>query len=194
MIVSRCAATLAVTALLVPGGAGVAAAVTGPPAAAPAATTAPLTPAGPQSQQAQHTWTGLIDPVQGLLRPLTCALPPLPPPVPGGGLEVVFDHSFTGQLASHDVTMQAIAPAYTRPSATFDLVSPLDPADGADTNLCYAGITIPGGLAFSGTGGSPSLTLTGLTASLDPSDCTSGRALRDSRGSRSSLPRSAPPG
>ena len=88
--------------------------------------------------------------------------------MPGGGLEVVFDHSFTGELASHNVTMQVIAPAYTRPSATFDLVSPLDPADGTDTNLCYTGVTIPGGITFSSTGGSPSLTFTGLTVSLAP--------------------------
>jgi hypothetical protein len=168
MIVHRCAATLAVTALLVAGTAA-AAAADPPPAAAGPATTTPLTPQGQQGQQGQHSSTGVIDPVQALLRPLTCALPPLPPPVPGGGLEVVFDHSFTGQLASRNVTMEAIAPAYTRPSATFDLVSPLDPADGTDINLCYTGVTIPGGLALSAGGGTPSLTFTGLTVSLDPS-------------------------
>lgn len=166
MIVHRCAATLAVTAVLVSGSAAVAAADTPPPAATPATTTAPLKPAA-QGQQGKD-WTGAIGPVQALLRPLTCALPPLPPPVPGGGLEVVFGHSFTDALASHNVTMQAIAPAYTRPSATFDLVSPLDPADGTDTNLCYTGFTIPGGITFSSTGGSPDLTFTGLTASLAP--------------------------
>ena len=158
MIVYRCAATFATAAVLVFGGAAVAVAATPPQPAA-----------GTPQPAAGQTWPGSLGPDQALLRPLTCALPQLPSPVPGGGLEIVFDHAFTGQLASRNVTMQAISPAYTRPSATFDIVSPLDPSDGTGLNPCYAGLTIPGGITLSATGGSPSLTFTGLTVSLDPS-------------------------
>jgi hypothetical protein len=137
---------------------------------APAQVTSGALPGGGQNPPppGQQNWTVVTDPGQALLRPITCALPLLPSPVPGGGVEIVFDHTFTAELGRHGVTMQAVAPAYSRPSATFDLVTPLDPAEGTATNLCYSGVTIPGGASYSGAGGAPSLTFTGLIASLSP--------------------------
>lgn len=141
-----------------------------PLTAAPGQVTPAVLPGGGQTSplQGQQNWAPVTDPGQALLRPVLCALPLLPSPVPGGGTEIVLDHNFSAELGRQGVTMQPLAPAYTRPSATFDLVMPLDPADGTATNLCYSGLAIPGGASFSGTGGSPSLTFTGLIASLDP--------------------------
>jgi hypothetical protein len=190
MMIHRGAVTLAIAALLASGSETGALAADAPPSAAPQTvapqtaapqTTAPQTTAPGQvtsgalagggqnpPQQGQQNWAVVTDPAQALLRPVTCALPLLPSPVPGGGAEIVFDHTFTAELGRHGVTMQAAAPAYARPSATFDLVTPLDPADGTATNLCYSGVTIPGGASYSGNGGSPSLTFTGLIASVNP--------------------------
>jgi hypothetical protein len=175
MMIHRGAVTLAIAALLASGSETAALAATAPqPAApqsaAPAQVTSGALPGGGQNppQPGQQNWTVVTDPGQALLRPITCALPLLPSPVPGGGVEIVFDHTFTAELGRHGVTMQPVAPAYSRPSATFDLVTPLDPAEGTATNLCYSGIAIPGGASFSGAGGSPILTFTGLIASLSP--------------------------
>jgi hypothetical protein len=184
MMIHRGAVTLAIAALLASGSEAAAHAATAPQtapqttapqttapqSAAPAQVTSGALPGGGQNppQPGQQNWTVVTDPGQALLRPITCALPLLPSPVPGGGVEIVFDHTFTAELGRHGVTMRPVAPAYSRPSATFDLVTPLDPAEGTATNLCYSGVTIPGGASYSGTGGSPSLTFTGLIASLSP--------------------------